>query len=244
MTSPVESDRPPLSVAILAFDEEENLPPVLAELFAYLDRVVPGAEVLVIDDGSRDATASVAERCLAGRPGRVLRHETNQGMGAGLKTAARAARSEWLTFLPADGQIPPEAVGELLRGRDEGPTADLVLSIYEHRDDGALRKLLSWGVRTLILAVHGVRMRSDGPWLIRRRLFDPDQLTPDTFFLNFELPIRAGAADLRIRTVTVSCRPRLAGESKTARPGRALGVAKDLVAMRRRRFRETLAHWL
>lgn len=234
---------PPLTVAILAYDEEENLPSVLAELFAYLDAVVPGAEVLLIDDGSTDDTASVAARCLEGRVGRVIRHPDNRGMGAGLKTAAAAARSEWLTFLPADGQIPPEAVGALLAARDDGPTADLVLSVYDHRDDGALRTVLSWGVRTLIRAVHGVRMRSDGPYLIRRGLFDPAQLAPNTFFLNFELPIRAGAADLRIRTVTVPCRPRLAGVSKTARPGRALGVAKDLLAMRRRRLRETLDHW-
>ncbi|MBO6938988.1 MAG: glycosyltransferase family 2 protein [Deltaproteobacteria bacterium] len=234
---------PPLSVAILAYDEEENLPSVLAELFAYLDEVVPGAEVIVIDDGSSDDTARVAERCLEGRPGRVIRHPQNRGMGAGLKTAATAARSDWFTFLPADGQIPPEAVGTLLAARDDGPTADLVLSVYDHRDDGKLRKVLSWGVRTLIRAVHGVRMRSDGPYLIRRRLFDPEQLAPNTFFLNFELPIRAGAADLRTRTVTIPCRPRLAGVSKTARPGRALGVAKDLLAMRRRRIRETLDHW-
>lgn len=234
---------PPLTLAILAYDEEENLPTVLAELFAYLDERVPGAEVLVIDDGSSDRTAEVAERCLEGRPGRVLRHPHNRGMGAGLKTAAAAARSDWLTFLPADGQIPPEAVGALLTARDDGPTADLVLSVYDHRDDGALRKVLSWGVRTLIRVVHGVRMRSDGPYLIRRSLFDPAQLEPDTFFLNFELPIRASGAALRIRTVTVPCRPRLAGVSKTARPRRALGVAKDLLAMRRRRLHETLTHW-
>ena len=235
--------KPPLSLAILAYDEEENLPAVLEELFAYLDRRVPGAEVLIIDDGSTDRTAEVGTRCMAGRPGRVIRHARNRGMGAGLKTAAAAARSDWLSFLPADGQIPPEAVGALLDARDAGPTADLVLSVYDHRDDGTLRTLLSWGVRTLIRAVHGVRMRSDGPYLIRRSLFDPAQLEPDTFFLNFELPIRASAAALRTRTVTIPCRPRLAGRSKTARPGRALSVARDLLTMRRRRLQETLTHW-
>jgi len=234
---------PPLTIAILAYDEAENLPSVLAELFAYLDERVPGAEVVVIDDGSSDDTSEVAARSLAGRAGRVIRHAENRGMGAGLKTAATAARGDWFTFLPADGQIPPEAVGALLDARDRGPTADLVLSVYDHRDDGALRAVLSWGVRTLIRVVHGVRMRSDGPYLIRRCLFDPAQLAPDSFFLNFELPIRAGAADLRIRTVTIPCRPRLGGASKTARPGRALRVAGDLLAMRRRRLRETLDHW-
>ena len=237
MTAP---GSPELTIAVLAFDEEENLPSVLAELGSYLDAQALDAELLVIDDGSRDRTAAVAERALDGRRGRVLRHATNRGMGAGLKTAARAASGQWLTFLPADGQIAPEAIGTLLQAR---VGADAIFSVYEHRDDGALRKVLSWGVRALIRAVHGVRMRSDGPWMIRRTLFDPAQLEPETFFLNFELPIRAHAAGLRVRTVVITCRPRRAGVSKSARPGRALGVARDLVGMRRRRMREALDTW-
>jgi len=230
---------PDVSIAVLAFDEEENIGAVLAELFAYLDQQPWAAEVLVVDDGSQDDTAGAAAAALGAR-GRVIRHERNRGMGGGLKSAAVAARGRWLTFLPADGQIPPEAVGTLMAAR---PGVDLVFSVYADRDDGLARKVLSWGVRALIRAVHGVRMRSDGPWLVRRALFDPAQLEPETFFLNFELPIRAQAARMRVATVVVPCRPRLAGVSKTARPGRALGVARDLLDMRRRRLRELWAGW-
>ncbi len=228
----------PLSVVVLAYDEEDNLGPVLDELFAWLDAHLPGSEVLVVDDGSTDRTAAVATRALDGHTGRVLTHPTNRGMGAGLKTGVRAARGEWVTFLPADGQIEPSAIGTLWRARCD---ADVVLSVYTDRDDGAVRKLLSWGVRTLITTVHGVRLRSDGPYLFRRALFDPSQLAPDSFFLNFEFPIRAVAAGLRVTTVAIRCRPRRSGRSKTARPGRVLSVARDLFELRRRRLRETLA---
>ena len=238
---------PELSIILLAYNEAENIGPVIDELVDFRDAENIPAKLLIVDDGSGDGTAAAARAALerhrfpSARPrGRVLPHAENRGMGAGIKTGATAAQTPWVTFLPADGQIPPAAVAALWRARGG---ADLVLSVYDHRDDGALRKLLSLGVRGLILLVHGVVMRSDGPYLFKRTLLDPSQLAPDTFFLNFELPIRAKEAQLHTNTVTVSVRPRRSGQSKTARPGKILGVAKDLFALRRRRLQETLSHW-
>lgn len=228
-----------LSVVVLAYDEEENVGPVLSELRTWLEANEPASEIVLVDDGSSDQTSARAREALAGFPARFVRHETNRGMGAGLKSGVLSARGDWVTFLPADGQIPPSAVGVLREAARDGG-ADVVLSVYDHRDDGLHRKLLSWGVRTLITVVHGVRIHSDGPYLFRRRLLDPKQLPPDTFFLNFEFPIRALAAGLRVRTVTVLCRPRRSGVSKTAATRKVLGVAEELFELRRRRLRQAL----
>lgn len=228
---------PELSIVVLAYDEQENVGPVLAELRDWLEAHEPAAEVVLVDDGSTDGTAEAAAAALTGFPHRIERHAHNRGMGAALKTGVRAARGEWVTFLPADGQIDPEAVGAL-REAARRERADVVLSVYDHRDDGLHRKVLSFGVRALILLVHGVRMRSDGPYLFRRALFDPDRLEPDTFFLNFEFPIRVLAARVPVATVTIACRPRRAGHSKSTGLKRVLGVARDLVDLKRRRLRE------
>ncbi|MBX3268829.1 MAG: glycosyltransferase family 2 protein [Sandaracinaceae bacterium] len=227
-----------LSVIVLAYDEAENVPAVLAELVAWLRAHEPRAEIVLVDDGSRDGTAEVAARALEGFPHRIVRHEINRGIGAALKTGVRAAGGEWITFLPADGQIEPAAIGTL---RAAAGGVDLVLSVYADRDDGLDRKVLSFGVRALIRAVHGVVLESDGPYLVRRRLFDPDDLPPDTFFLNFELPIRALAAGIPHRVVTIRCRPRRAGTSKSTGFARVAGVARDLIDLRRRRARRAFA---
>ncbi|MBW2465286.1 MAG: glycosyltransferase, partial [Deltaproteobacteria bacterium] len=71
---------PDLSVVVLAYNEEENIAPVLEELFTWLDAHEPGAEVVIVDDGSSDATATNAEAALGARPGRVVRHDDNRGM--------------------------------------------------------------------------------------------------------------------------------------------------------------------
>ena len=220
-----------LSVILFAFNEEDNIAPVLRELRTWLDEHEPGAEIVFVDDGSSDRTAEAAEAALRGTRQHVIRHERNQGIGAALKTGVRAASGAWITFLPADGQIAPDAIGTL-RSVAEREQKDVVFSVYADRDDGLHRKLLSAGVRGLIWAVHGVRMRSDGPYLFRRELFNPEQLTPDTFFLNFEFPIRVVSAQIPTAVATVECRPRRSGQSKSTGLRRILGVAKDLLELR------------
>lgn len=232
-------NEPDLSVVVLAYDEAANVPSVLGELREWLEAYAPDSEIIFVDDGSSDGTHAAAARALEGSSHRLVAHERNRGMGAALKSGVAAASGRWVTFMPADGQIPPEAIG-ILRQAARNDGADVVLSVYDRREDGLHRKVLSFGVRALIRLVHGVRLRSDGPYLFRRAVFRPERLVPDTFFLNFEFPIRALAAELRIHTVTVPCRPRRHGASKSTGLGRIAGVARDLLALRVRRAREGL----
>ncbi len=210
-----------LSVIIFAFNEEANIAPVLLELRNWLSSNEPSAEIVFVDDGSSDGTSAEASKALAGA----------------LKTGVRAAKGTWVTFLPADGQIAPDAIGTL-RDAAARDRSEVVFSVYDHRDDGLHRKILSAGVRALIFLVHGVRMRSDGPYLFRRPLFDADQLVPDTFFLNFEFPIRILGAGVPTTVVTIACRPRRSGQSKSTGLKRIIGVAQDLLELRVRRAKE------
>lgn len=221
---------PDVSIVIFAWNEAEGLEGFLRELEAFVARAPFSVEVIFVDDGSSDGTGEIAKRVM---PSAIhLRHETNRGIGAALKTGAGAASGAFLTFLPADGQIPPETVATLFSAT---PEKDVVFSVYDgRRDDGAHRSLLSFGVRALIAILHGVHMRSDGPYMIRRELFDPAQLEADTFFLNFEVPIRATAAKLRTATVPSDCRPRAHGASKSANLRTIARVARDLFALRLR----------
>jgi len=227
-----------LSVVMFAFNEEANIAPVLLELVRWLFVNEPSAEIVFVDDGSSDRTSAEAAAALNGTRHQLLRHESNRGIGAALKTGVRAARGEWVTFLPADGQIAPDAIG-ILRAAAAREHTEVVFSVYDHRDDGFHRKVLSAGVRALIRLVHGVRMQSDGPYLFRHSRFDPDQLVPDTFFLNFEFPIRMLSARVPATVVTIECRPRRSGQSKSTGIKRIAGVTRDLLALRIRQARES-----
>ena len=229
---------PDLSIIIFAFNEEANIAPVLTELREWLSANEPSAEIVFVDDGSSDGTSAEAADALFGTPHQLLRHEMNRGIGAALKTGVHSARGAWVTFLPADGQIAAGAIGTL-RDAAAREGAEVVFSVYDHRDDGLHRKVLSAGVRALILLIHGVRMQSDGPYLFRHSHFDADQLVPDTFFLNFEFPIRMLGAEVPTTVVTIECRPRRSGHSKSTGLKRIYGVAQDLLDLRIRRVKES-----
>ncbi|MBK8231429.1 MAG: glycosyltransferase family 2 protein [Candidatus Eisenbacteria bacterium] len=97
-----------VSIVVPAYNEERGIGPVLEEL----KRLDPAWEILVVDDGSSDGTAAEVER----HGVRVIRHKTNRGYGASLKTGIRAARSPWIVITDADGTYPNERIPELVRG--------------------------------------------------------------------------------------------------------------------------------
>lgn len=233
-------DALPLSLIVFAFNEALNVPTVLPEILRWLRGREGPYQLVFVDDGSRDETAALARAVCGDDPACVVcSHPSNRGIGAALKTGVRAATQPWVTFLPCDGQIPVEDLAKLTEAAARDGVR-VVFSVYESRDDGAHRTVLSAGVRGLIRVVHGVAMRSDGPYLFRRELFDPAQLVPDTFFLNFEFPIRMARLREPASTVIVRCVPRVAGHSKSTGLKRIVGVAGDLIDLRVRLWGETL----
>ena len=231
-----------LSIIVFAHNEADNVQPVLEELMLWLSQHESRSEVIFVDDGSDDQSEARARETLASFPHRIIRHTQRAGIGAALKSGVDLARGRWVTFLPADGQIPPAAIG-ILRAAQRETQAEVVFSVYPERQGGAHRVVMSNAVRSLIWLLHGVRVRSDGPYLFPRSLFRREELPSDSFFLNFEFPIRVRLAGLPSTTVEVECRPRRAGHSKSARLDVIARVSKELVALRLRRWEEQRAFW-
>lgn len=101
-----------ISVVLPAKNEAEGL----AKTLPLLSEHWPGAEVVVVDDGSTDDTASVAR----GLGARVLSSPYSMGNGAAIKRGARAATGDVLIFMDADGQHNPDHIALLLSKLDEG----------------------------------------------------------------------------------------------------------------------------
>lgn len=101
-----------VSVVIPAKNEALSIEAVVRNVFS----VVPTAEVIVIDDGSEDQTASLAESAGA----TVIKHPYSKGNGAAIKAGARLASGEALVFMDGDGQHSAEDVKRLLEKLDSG----------------------------------------------------------------------------------------------------------------------------
>ena len=91
-----------------------NIP--LPRLLAQLRQHQPQAELIVVDDGSTDAAATIAANAGA----KVIRHPYPMGNGAAIKTGARAATGDVLIFMDADGQHNPADMARLLEGMESG----------------------------------------------------------------------------------------------------------------------------
>ena len=223
-----------LSLVVFAFNEAENLPFVVREIDGWCKEQDFPIQLVVVDDGSTDETSRVMQELQTEFQLVLHSHSTNRGIGAALKTGVSVAIHDWVTFLPADGQISPDALSVLIAAHRKSG-AELVTSIYTDRNDGLKRTILSAGVRLLIKGIHGVTLQSDGPYLFKKHLFDPSILVPDSFFLNFEFPIRMLRANIHSEIVSISCRQRRSGRSKSAGMRTIYIIAKDLIGLRFRR---------
>lgn len=109
----------------------------IGSLIGRIQALIKDAEVIVVDDGSDDATASVAEYAGA----RVLSHPYSLGNGAAIKAGARAARGAVLVFLDADGQHDPADIPRLLAKLETG--YDMVVGARGARSQANVPRLMA-----------------------------------------------------------------------------------------------------
>ncbi len=107
MSAPTQPPATALSVVIPAYNEERRLGPTLEQVLGYLEHRGQSFEVLVADDGSRDATSRVAQS-FAERSVKVLRHQPNRGKGAALQLAVAASKGHRVLLSDADLSTPIE----------------------------------------------------------------------------------------------------------------------------------------
>lgn len=131
-----------ISVVIPAFEEAEAIGAIVKELHTELRATAH--EIVVIDDGSQDATGALAHTAGA----RVIRHPHNLGYGAALKTGIKAAHFDTIVITDADGTYPTEALPELLRKYETGFDMVVGARTGAHYRESALksplRLILKW----------------------------------------------------------------------------------------------------
>lgn len=110
-----------LSIVIPAYNEADRLPQSLARVLAWMTDADVQGEVIVVDDGSRDNTAALAEALAATEPRlSVLRQPENRGKGAAVRRGVEVSREAWVLFTDADLSTPIEDVARLARAADAG----------------------------------------------------------------------------------------------------------------------------
>ena len=115
---------PALTVILPCYNEAERLPGTLQALLAHRSAAPGEVEVLVVDDGSTDATVTVAEAVAAAdRRVRVLSYGPNRGKGFAVRTGMLAAQGQLVVFTDADGSYSPGDLDRIVAALDQAPVA-------------------------------------------------------------------------------------------------------------------------
>lgn len=198
-----------IAVIIPALDEEAAIGGVV--------RAVPRdlvQEIIVVDNGSRDRTAEVAEAAGA----RVVR-EPMRGYGAACLAGIRAAKkADILVFLDGDGSDDPRELPEVLQPIIEN-RADLVIGARTFCEEGALTPQQRFGNRlvlSLVRLLYGLKLTDLGPFrAIKADVLWDLGMEHRTYGWPVEMIVKAAKKGYRIVEVPASCRKRI-GRSKVA----------------------------
>jgi dolichyl-phosphate beta-glucosyltransferase len=203
----------PLSIVIPVYNEERRLPGTLERIGAFLRPGGYDAEVLVVDDGSRDRTPDRIQELAPGMPWlRVLRYPTNHGKGFAVRAGVLAASRDAVLFTDADLSTPIEEVDQFWGPFDGG--ADVVIGSRRRQDSRVVRRQplhrrligRAFNVMVSLLGVRGIPDTQCGFKLFRaartRRIFE--DLRTAGFAFDVELLIGARARGLRIAEVPVT----------------------------------------
>jgi glycosyltransferase involved in cell wall biosynthesis len=194
-------------VILPALNEEQGLRAMLASLAQH----APGVRVVVVDDGSTDATASVA----ADAGARVVRHAASRGKGAAIRSGISATDADLLVVMDADATYPAEAIVPMLALLADGH--DYVSGVRDvgRRHIPVVNRLGNTLLGTAIRRVSGSTLRDplSGMYALRRRSLEAIRPSAEGFAIETEIAMRAAWAGLRTAQLPIPYAPRK-GESK------------------------------
>lgn len=227
---------PPVSISIFfpCYNEQDNVAKVAEQAIQVLDALRADYEIIVVDDGSSDNTAAVADRvAAANRRVRVIRHPQNRGYGAALQSGFRAATKELVFYTDGDAQFDLKELPPLLPLMKE---YDIVSCYRMDRKDTALRRLNGWlwtKMNGLLFSLN-VRDIDCAFKLYKRAIFDNIKMESQGALIATEILARAVRKGYTVTQRGVHHYPRTAGRETGGNPKVILRAFKELFKLRGR----------
>ena len=208
-----------LSVVLPAFNEQEVIARTVEGVDEVVSRLVDDYEIIVVNDGSRDATAERLAELQRRFPRlRVVTHEVNRGYGSALASGFDAATKELIFLTDGDKQFDVSELADFLPAMDD--QTDLVIGWRKNRADPPLRLFNAWGWKLLVNSLFGYTARDvDCAFkLFRRAVWESCPVHARGATFSAELLVKARRLGFRVKERPVRHYPRTAGSPTGARP--------------------------
>jgi glycosyltransferase involved in cell wall biosynthesis len=224
-----------LSYFFPAHNEAANVRDLVKEALASLPDLADRFEIVIVDDGSTDATPLIAEELAAAHPEvRAVHHATNLGYGAALRTGFAAAQYDLLAFTDGDRQFRVADLGLLSARLGAADRPDVVVGYRIQRADPLVRTVYARLYRLANRIFFGLPIRDVdcACKLFRREALDGISVESGGAFFSAELLIKLRAGGRRIAEVGVPHYPRTAGSPTGAKPTVVLRAVRDFWSLR------------
>ncbi len=201
-----------ISISIPAYNDAEALPALVEDSFAVLSKISPSHSVFVINDGSKDNTSEVLAALAKKYPKlKYYEHPQNLGFGATIKEVFVLPESEWVFFIPGDGQIPPAELHKLYAAIKENK---FILGRRVERNDPLGRKFNSFGYNSLISLMAGQRIHDvNSVALLKREILKDVRFVSRGAFIHAEIALNVLKKGVAIREIPIEHKPRAHGSA-------------------------------
>ena len=231
---------PSISLVMPAYNEADNIEPMVAEATPALEANADGHEIIVVDDGSADETAAVTRRVMESYPNvRLVEHPVNQGFGAAVFSGFTSAEKDWIFYTDADRQFVLSELDRFVPYMDE---ADLIAGYRAPRRDPFMRVFYGKGWSALCTLMFGYTVRDVdcGFKLFRREIIESlaPQIASRGATFSIEWLVRAKRAGYRFVELPVTHQPRVAGSQTGANIDVIVRAFRELVQVRLQLWRE------
>lgn len=210
-----------VSAVLPAYNEAAIIEQTVRHMADVLGGLTDAFEVIVVNDGSADATGAILARLQQDNPElhlQVVTHPRNMGYGAALASGFDAASQELIFMTDGDKQFDVRELSGFLEALDN--QTDLVIGWRRKRADPPLRLLNAWGWKLLVNGLFGYTARDvDCAFkLLRRDVWHSVNVQARGATFSAELLIKARRHGFRIKELPVNHFPRTAGSPTGARP--------------------------
>jgi len=213
---PSSTGTPPgLSVFFPAYNDSGTIASMVISALLAARTLTPDHEIIVINDGSRDATPLILDELARTYPQvKVVHHQANRGYGGALRSGFERASKEFVFYTDGDAQYDPGEMALLWQRMDDG--VDLVNGYKISRSDPMHRVFIGRFYHHLVKRLFGLRVRDvDCDFrLMRRSIFDRVQLTKSSGVICLEMMKKVTDAGFRIAEVPVHHFHRAYGKSQ------------------------------
>ncbi len=232
-------EKPDISLFFPVYNDASTVEVVAQRAMSLLNEVARNYEIIIVDDGSPDASGEIADRLAAENEKiNVLHHPVNKGYGAAMKTGIAASKFDLICMIDGDNEYDVFDLKKMLAVREYYM---LVIAFRYRKLYSTKRIFISFIYNAVLrlLFTSPFRDISTGIRLINRKVVDEIELSSNSPFIGAELTLKSMLRGFPVGEVGIQTFPRDFGTGSATTLPNIIGTIKDILRIRREDFSDS-----